>query len=506
MNQPRPDPEFLTPEGERAWSWLRRHLDRANAFWLAFVLTEDLVTQRVLRERVRANRRLRAAPLVTLQPATPAQLAALVDELEERGAASPGCTWVAAPQLSDEEWLDAWRTFLLGLNHRRDVLRARLGGLVIAAPPAVKVVAQQESPDLWSVRDLLVELAARPSRSIGGAERREVASRGVEAESIDGAHGLAFESEDEELAEEAQVLLAMPLTDLAGLARERTTRIVHRAIERGERQLAAMLLLAQALGYGAVGDGAGALHLVQEGLALYGIDPSTRERLLNSGVALASAVSELELARHYAAESVALTEQRTGPDDLVSLRDLSVSLIRLGDVTRDLGDPTTARTHYREALDIARRLADQHGTPQAVRDLSCSLERLGDVTRDLGDPATAHTHYREALDIARRLADQHGTPEALRGLSFSLIRLGNAARDLGDPTTARTHYREALDLRRRLADQLGTIQSLRDLRTGLTKLATTEDEFGNSGQVAALRAEVAEVDRRLDTLLDDKPD
>ena len=459
MNQPRPDPEFLTPEGERAWTWLRRHLDRADAFWLAFVLTDDLVTQRVLRERVRANRRLRAAPLVTLQPATPAQLAALVDELEERGAASPGCTWVAAPQLSDEEWLDAWRTFLLGLNHRRDVLRARLGGLVIAAPPAVKVVAQQESPDLWSVRDLLVELAARPSRSIGGAERREVASRGVEAESIDGAHGLAFESEDEELAEEAQVLLAMPLTDLAGLARERTTRIVHRAIERGELQLAAVLLLAQAQGYGAVGDGAGALHLVQEGLTVPGIEPRTRERLLDSGVALASAVSELELARRYAAESVALTEQRTGPDDLVSLRDLSVSLIRLGDVTRDLGDPTTARTHYREALDIARRLADQHGTP-----------------------------------------------EALRGLSFSLIRLGNAARDLGDPTTARTHYREALDLRRRLADQLGTIQSLRDLRTGLTKLATTEDEFGNSGQVAALRAEVAEVDRRLDTLLDDKPD
>ena len=376
MNQPRPDPEFLAPEGERAWTWLRRHLDRANAFWLAFVLTDDLVAQRVLRERVRANRRLRAAPLVTFQPATPAELAALVDGLEERGAASPGCTWVAAPQLSDAEWLDAWRTFLLGLNHRRDVLRGWLGGLVIAAPPAVKVVAQQESPDLWSVRDLLVELAARPSRSIGGAERREVASRGVEAESIDGAHGLAFESEDEELAEEAQVLLAMPLTDLAGLARERTTRIVHRAIERGERQLAAMLLLAQALGYGAVGDGAGALHLVQEGLALYGIDPSTRERLLNSGVALASAVSELELARHYAAESVALTEQRTGPDDLVSLRDLSVSLIRLGDVTRDLGDPTTARTHYREALDLRRRLADQLGTPETLRGLSFSLIRL----------------------------------------------------------------------------------------------------------------------------------
>ncbi|MGH3936752.1 MAG: hypothetical protein ACRDS1_17520, partial [Pseudonocardiaceae bacterium] len=127
MTQPA-DPEFLSPEGERAWTWLRRHLDRANAFWLAFVLTDDLTAQRVLQERVRANRRLRALPLSVLQPATPAELAGLLDELEARGVAPPGCTWVAAPQLADDEWLAAWRTFLLAMNHRRDVLRARLGG------------------------------------------------------------------------------------------------------------------------------------------------------------------------------------------------------------------------------------------------------------------------------------------------------------------------------------------------------------------------------------------
>jgi hypothetical protein len=128
------DPEFLTPEGERAWTWLRRHLDRANAFWLAFILTDDLTAQGVLRERVRANRRLHPHPLTILQPATPAELAKLLDELEARGAAPHGCTWVAAPQMADDEWLAAWRVFLLAMNHRRDVLRARLGGLVIPAP------------------------------------------------------------------------------------------------------------------------------------------------------------------------------------------------------------------------------------------------------------------------------------------------------------------------------------------------------------------------------------
>ncbi len=452
-----PDPQFLSPEGERAWTWLRRHLDRANAFWLAFVLTDDLTAQRVLRERVRANRRLHAHPLTVLQPATPTELAGLLDELEVRGAAPPGCTWVAAPQLADDEWLAAWRTFLLAMNHRRDVLRARLGGLVIAAPPAVKVVAQRESPDLWSVRDLLVELAARPvvTRS-AGAPRSDAEPRQLGGTS---SQGLSYESGDAGLAEEAQVLLAMPVAELAGPARERVSRAVHRAAERGENQLAAVLLLAQSDGYRAAGDPAGALHLVQEGLTLDDIEPRTRERLLNSGAELASTISELKLARQYAAESVELTGRRVSPEDPNAHRDLSVSLVRLGDVARDLGDLTTARTHYQQAFDIDRRLADQLDTPQALSDLAVSLSRLGDVTHDLGDP-----------------------------------------------TTARTHHQQALDIDRRLAEQLGTAPALRDLQTGLADLARTEEELGNADAAAALRAELATVSDRLAALRDDPSD
>lgn len=355
----RADPEFLSPEGERAWTWLRRHLDRANAFWLAFILTDDLTAQRVLRERVRANRRLRAYPLTVLQPATPAELADLLDELEARGAAPPGCTWVAAPQVADDEWLAAWRTFLLAMNHRRDVLRARLGGLVIAAPPAVKVVAQRESPDLWSVRDLLVELAARPVAT----RRAEVPCSDVEPHQLGSSRGLSYESGDAGLAEEAQVLLAMSAAELAGPSRERVSRAVHRAAERGEDQLAAVLLLAQSDGYNAAGDPAGALHLVQEGLTLEHVEPRTRERLLNSGAELAITSSELELAKRYATESVALAQRRASPDSPDTLRDLSINLSKLGDVTCELGDPVTARIRYQQALDIAWPLADQLGTP-----------------------------------------------------------------------------------------------------------------------------------------------
>ncbi|MGH4009067.1 MAG: tetratricopeptide repeat protein [Pseudonocardiaceae bacterium] len=492
-----PDPEFLSPEGERAWTWLRRHLDRANAFWLAFILTDDLTAQRMLRERVRANRRMRALPLTVLQPATPAELAGLLDELEARGAAPPGCTWVAAPQLADDEWLAAWRTFLLTMNHRRDVLRARLGGLVIAAPPAVKVVAQRESPDLWSVRDLLIELAARPVVT----RRAAVPPSDVEPHYLGGSssQGLSYESGDAGLAEEAQVLLAMPVAELAGPSRERVSRAVHQAAGRREDQLAAVLLLAQSDGYRAAGDPAGALHLVQEGLTLEHVEPRTRERLLNSGVELAGALSELELAQRYAAELVALTKQRVSPEDPEALRDLSYSLNRLGDAIRDLGDPATATAPYLQALDIRRRLADQLNTDQAHRDLAWSLNKLGDVISELGDPATARTHYQQALDIRRRLADQLDSPQDLSDFAQSLTSLGAVISELGDPATAATHYQQALDIRRRLADQLDTPQALRDLTWGLNDLGDLTSELGDP---ATHYQQALDIARRLADQLD----
>ncbi len=498
MTQPATDPEFLSPEGERAWTWMRRHLDRANAFWLAFVLTDDLTAQRVLRERMRANRRMRAQPLAILQPATPAELGSLLDDLEQRGAAPPGCTWVAAPQLADDEWLAAWHTFLLAMNHRRDVLRARLGGLVIAAPPAVKLVAQRESPDLWSVRDLLIELGARPATSDRAAVPREAS----EPRQVYGAQGLSYESADAELVEEAQVLLAVPVAELVGPARERTSQAVHRAKAQSEHQLAAVLLLAQSDGYRAAGDSAGALHLAQEGLTLEGLEPRTRERLLDSGVELAVVISELELARQYAVELLELTAQRTASDDPDAQRDLSVALGRLGYVVRELGDLGAARAHYQEALDINRRAAEQLDTPQAQRDLSVTLERLGNLARDLGELGIARAHHQQALDIDRHLAEQLGTPQALTDLAWNLTSLGDVVYDLGDLSTARTHYQQAIDIRQRLAEQLGTPQALTDLAWSLIRLGDVARDLGDLGDARAHYQEVLDINRRLAAQLD----
>jgi hypothetical protein len=57
-----------------------------------------------------------------------------------------------------------------------------------------------------------------------------------------------------------------------------------------------------------------------------------------------------------------------------------------------------------QALDIGRRLAQQLDTPQAQRDLSWTLSKLGDVTRDLGNTESAAALRAELATVSDQLA------------------------------------------------------------------------------------------------------
>ena len=132
-----------------------------------------------------------------------------------------------------------------------------------------------------------------------------------------------------------------------------------------------------------------------------------------------------------------------------ALRDLSISLGKLGDLRLETGDEeslgrglwtgeTPQALPYQESLALDRRLVDAYGeTPQALRDLSVSLDRLGDVQRETGEVAAATAAYEESLALRRRLVDAYGeTPQALRDLSISLNRLGDVRRETGDVAAA----------------------------------------------------------------------
>jgi tetratricopeptide (TPR) repeat protein len=548
VTDPSAEPRFLAPDGELAWVRLRRHLDRADRFWIAFVLTSDALTADVLRERIEGNRRLRAEPFVLLRPRDPQAFTHLAESFESQAAIPCGCTMVLPPLTATPEWITAWRSLLYLLNHRRDVFRRTLGGLILVAPPAVKPIAQREASDLWSVLDLLIELApprsgqpvaAEPTRVDEGRSR--IGDPGVSV------GGLSIGEPTDAMADEAAALLALPSEQLATTARARATDAIQAARSAGQYQLAAVLLLAQADGYRQTGDPAAALNLLRNALRLDGVDDSTRIRLLNAAADLALLTAELVEAATYAEQSVALEEQRAAADpatpealrnlsvslnrlgdidrargdldaayarysrslDLAerlaaqlatpeALRDLSVSLILLGDIDRARGDLDVAYARFSRGLDLRERLAAQLATPEALRDLSLSLHRLGDIDQDRGDLDAAYARYGRGLDLAERLAAQLATPEALRGLSISLNQLGDIDRARGDLEAASTRYSRSLDLAERLAAQLATPQALRGLLLSLERLAAVERDRGNAQRADALQQRAADVDASLD--------
>ena len=145
-----------------------------------------------------------------------------------------------------------------------------------------------------------------------------------------------------------------------------------------------------------------------------------------------------------------------------SLRDLSVSLSRVGDVALDLRQLEAARSAFAESLQISRQLKTLSGdSPQSLRDLSVSLDKAGDVARDLGQLEEARSAYTESLQIRCQLKTMTGdAPQSLRDLSVSLERVGDVARDLGQFEEARTAYAESLDLVKRLRDVLASDREL----------------------------------------------
>ena len=79
---------------------------------------------------------------------------------------------------------------------------------------------------------------------------------------------------------------------------------------------------------------------------------------------------------------------------------------QLIDQLRERHQPANAQVFAAQALEISRQLKTLTGdAPQSLRDLSVSLDKVGNVARDLGQLEVARSAYAEALDLVKRLRD-----------------------------------------------------------------------------------------------------
>ena len=171
-------------------------------------------------------------------------------------------------------------------------------------------------------------------------------------------------------------------------------------------------------------------------------------------------------ANDIAADTLALAETgvRSRPDDREALRDLSVSLNKVGDAASARGDIAAAQAAYARSLETRERLIAVHGeNREALRDLSISLNNVGDAASARGDIAASQAAYARCLETLERLIAEYGeNREALGDLASAHLHVAALA-GLGDADVdGASHRQQARTLLTRLSMAFPDIAVYRD--------------------------------------------
>jgi tetratricopeptide (TPR) repeat protein len=213
------------------------------------------------------------------------------------------------------------------------------------------------------------------------------------------------------------------------------------------------------------------------------------------------AAGNLAAAQKSAEESNALLQRltETGGANKDSERNVSVSLVRIGDVKRAQGDGPGALAAYEAALAKDRERAVDKANDVAQQDISIDLDRIADIKLYAGDSTGALKAYEESLDIRRALAAADPSLAARqRAVSVSLGKLCDVKRDAGDAKGALAACEEELAIARRLAEaDPGNTELQRDVAIGLARLGGLKLSAGEFAEALAAYEEGLVVLRRL---------
>ena len=154
-------------KSDAAWADLEQHIEWAEGFWVVFVFSPSPMMADALQRRTAALLQAKQLALTLLRLDTPTALVGSISDVIKEASAPQPCTWIEAaqPDRPDRDpkevtWGQAWETFLLRVNERREILRRQYrNGLVLSAPLSLKNLFRNAAPDLWSVRTLALELA-----------------------------------------------------------------------------------------------------------------------------------------------------------------------------------------------------------------------------------------------------------------------------------------------------------------------------------------------------------
>lgn len=125
-----------------------------------------------------------------------------------------------------------------------------------------------------------------------------------------------------------------------------------------------------------------------------------------------------------------------------------------GDISFWLRDIEQAERHFQNSLDLRRKLsAVDPGNSKLREQLSLSLIRMGDMAKERADWASVEEYYRESIEIDLDLVRRFPSDLHLRdNLFWSHFRLGECYQSLGQFGVSDMHYEEAFALASELVE------------------------------------------------------
>ncbi|KDO48656.1 hypothetical protein CISIN_1g0162581mg, partial [Citrus sinensis] len=109
------------------------------------------------------------------------------------------------------------------------------------------------------------------------------------------------------------------------------------------------------------------------------------------------AMGDADAAVAYFADSVEFL-MKLPMDDLEIIHTLSVSLNKIGDLKYYGGDLQAARSYYVRSLNVRRDAVKRHSNvPSQVLDVAVSLAKVADVDRSIGNEDVAVDGFQEAI-------------------------------------------------------------------------------------------------------------
>lgn len=183
------------------------------------------------------------------------------------------------------------------------------------------------------------------------------------------------------------------------------------------------------------------------------------------------------------------------PDNDDAIRDLGLSLVRVGDMRATQGEPAAAMAAYQEALELRGAQRDRmwaRSDADWLAGIADIAERIGGIHRQNRDTANALKFYGNALQFRRWLAENHGAQYRNRsGLAANLGSTGQLHYDAGDIDAAAKAWSEQLGVARKL---VADFPDLTDAKTWLFRALMGNGDIdrarGRNGQAADAFGEI----------------